>query len=386
MLTDVLIRHSITGNATMRQPIAGISDPTLARLLNATGSSNATSPGSASSTGYSSITTAISTGSARSSAQKGGIAGGTVGGFMVLLILFCLGIYISRRKGLFHHLGLQRQVDDGDDEDHLNRHPTGTSEDNTGQAPLLVDVRGNTHGLQLLCDGTESNTDIVFVHGLMGGNYTTWLDKQSNVYWPRDLLSRDIKNARILTFGYDANVVGMRTPASQNSLDDHARGLVGDLTRLRERSGTQIRNILFVAHSLGGLVVEAALAISKYAPDKHLQNIEEYTRGIVFMGTPHYGSSLADWGTFGTKMLRILKANSDIVDVLRNRSKVLAIVQTTFQSILRTREVQGKDRMIAITCFTEEQPMGIGMVRLITSFDQHSETNTIRLLSQNRRE
>jgi len=120
-----------------------------------------------------------------------------------------------------------------------------------------------------------------------------------------------------------------------------------------------------VAHSLGGLVVEAALAYSRHTANEHHRNIERYTKGIVFMGTPHYGSQLASWGVFGTNMLRILGTNSDIVAVLRSNSEILANVQQDFQAILRLREHDQEREKINITCFSEELPMaGIGMVRV----------------------
>jgi len=75
--------------------------------------------------------------------------------------------------------------------------------------------------------------DIVFIHGLTGNSYNTWLHRQSGVHWPRDLVKHDIPNARVLSWGYDADVASFWGHASSNQLAEHARNLLGDLTRLR---------------------------------------------------------------------------------------------------------------------------------------------------------
>lgn len=67
---------------------------------------------------------------------------------------------------------------------------------------------GQNHGVKVLYDGgTKASVDIVFVHGLIGNAYDTWLHKGTKVYWPSELLRQDIPDARILSFGYDADVV-----------------------------------------------------------------------------------------------------------------------------------------------------------------------------------
>jgi hypothetical protein len=73
------------------------------------------------------------------------------------------------------------------------------------------------------------------VHGLTGGRKSTWTDKRTGTFWPKDLLKRDIPNARIITFGYDSKVVKFRS-VSQNRVADHGRDLLIGLSRLRQKS------------------------------------------------------------------------------------------------------------------------------------------------------
>lgn len=76
------------------------------------------------------------------------------------------------------------------------------------------------------------------------------------MFWPKDLLSKDLPNSRIITFGYDADIVNFLSPASQNCIGDHARNLLNYVTNRRDNSNTSDRPLLIVAHSLGGLVAE----------------------------------------------------------------------------------------------------------------------------------
>ena len=200
----------------------------------------------------------------------------------------------------------------------------------------------------------------------MGNAYDTWLYKESGkdkrIHWPSELLKEDIPNARIMSFGYDADIVNFWNPASNSRLSNHAEQMVGDLVTKRVRTRTETRKILFVAHSLGGLVVERALSYSRSTVEPHLHQVEHYTSGIAFVGVPHCGSDLAKWGHIGTQMVNILrKANKDIVSVLDPGSDMLRLIQQGFHNLLRIRKNERSE--IPITCFYEELPVtGTGVV------------------------
>ena len=88
-------------------------------------------------------------------------------------------------------------------------------------------------GLRTLYTPDGASIDVIFIHGLRGNSYNSWLHAETEVYWPVDLLRHDLPAARILAFGYDANVTNLLGPASQNTISDHAETLVGDLAMLR---------------------------------------------------------------------------------------------------------------------------------------------------------
>jgi pimeloyl-ACP methyl ester carboxylesterase len=226
--------------------------------------------------------------------------------------------------------------------------------------------RGDNYGIQILFEPREQSKaviDIVFVHGLTGNAYTTWLHRLTGEHWPSRWLKEKIPDARIISFGYDADVANWWRQTSTNRITNHADDMVGGLVRLRENTATEDRKIIFVVHSLGGLVTETALSSSRYSPFEHIQQIERNTVGIVFLGTPHLGADAAKWATFASRMLSAVRqTNVNIVEVLKPDSEMLENIQKNFHSVLRQRI--DTQQPIEITCFFEQLPVKIaGEVR-----------------------
>ncbi|KAK4215438.1 hypothetical protein QBC37DRAFT_386350 [Rhypophila decipiens] len=158
-------------------------------------------------------------------------------------------------------------------------------------------------GLRLLAAGKEPViADFIAVHGLNGHRDKTW-STASGVNWLESILPKDIPNVRILTYGYNARTHGSE-PFIAESLYDHGKTLVEVLCVDRRRTKTEGRPIVFLAHSLGGLVVKAALTHSNlHGRDNSLNDIKLSAYGLVFFGTPHSGSSIA---SLGTKLLGLV--------------------------------------------------------------------------------
>lgn len=124
------------------------------------------------------------------------------------------------------------------------------------------------------------------VHGLTGNLESTWTDKSTGIAWPEALLKNDLPQSRIVTFGYDADIVHFWSMAAQNRIGNHAQTLINVLAQMRERTETEERPIIFVAHSLGGLVVEDVSLIRAYHTLS--QNKERATETY---GSDHVGNS-----------------------------------------------------------------------------------------------
>ncbi|MCJ1344209.1 hypothetical protein MMC31_002412 [Peltigera leucophlebia] len=222
---------------------------------------------------------------------------------------------------------------------------------------------GGTIGLRVL--HTPTNTpnnlvDIIFVHGLTGNSYNTWLDEKSKTYWPVHLLRHSLPNARIMTFGYNADVAKLIGPVGQNSLRDHALTLLGDLARIRREPESKNRKIVFVAHSLGGLLTKKALCLSDNSFESHLKQADACTIAVAFLGTPHRGSGLANFAKAITSILKAshTRVNPEIISLLQRKSELLREVEDSFGIWLRK-----KGQCFNMTSFYEEWELpGLGLV------------------------
>ncbi|KAH6706234.1 hypothetical protein BKA61DRAFT_492359 [Leptodontidium sp. MPI-SDFR-AT-0119] len=243
------------------------------------------------------------------------------------------------------------------------RKPVSNENPSPQQPPLPVQRKAFPSGIKLFHDMEGSLVDVVFVHGLTGDREKTWTAGNVDAPWPKILLPARLPNARFLTFGYDAQVADWRGMVSKNRISNHSWNLLTTLATYREDDSTNDRPIIFVCHSLGGLVCEDALTIARQRPEKHLQKVLRYTRGIIFLGTPHHGSGLALWAERLAKVIGLLKqTNPDILSVLQADSEVLARIQDSFHTMIRSRNQDGLPP-IEITCFFEEIPLpGVGLV------------------------
>lgn len=111
----------------------------------------------------------------------------------------------------------------------------------------------------------DAKVDIVLVHGLNCTPDKTWT-ASNGVFWPLDLLPAALKGSRvnILVYGYNADVYSRTNDrsASDNFIHQHAQTLVTSLTLFRKGEGTFKNAIIWVCHSLGGILVKRALLYS----------------------------------------------------------------------------------------------------------------------------
>jgi len=120
--------------------------------------------------------------------------------------------------------------------------------------------------------------------------------------WLRDFLPEKLPNARILLFGYNANVAFETSTAG---VREQAMNLLNRIASKREDA--EDRPIVFVAHSLGGIVVKRVLVEAKL--DESYKSIREATYGIAFFGTPHQGGNHAKLGNIATSILQSVLRN-----------------------------------------------------------------------------
>ena len=123
---------------------------------------------------------------------------------------------------------------------------------------------------------------------------------------------------------------------SQSNILNHAVTLLGDLVLDRETPDERERPIIFVGHSLGGLVIKDALCRSYNYRNSSRQSeraaIQGHTAGIVFLGTPHRGSSHAAWASLVTRLAEVVlkDKNESVIEALKNGSETTQRLQEDF--------------------------------------------------------
>jgi triacylglycerol esterase/lipase EstA (alpha/beta hydrolase family) len=178
----------------------------------------------------------------------------------------------------------------------------------------------------------EKTIDVVAVHGLQGDLYQTWTHENGTM-WLESILPDKIPYARIMTFGYDSAIA---FSSSEAMLEDKSIELINRLTMKRSsvKNGST-RPIVFVCHSLGGILVKRALILAhERSSDTHYRTILDNTRAIAFLGVPHRGADAAWWATFAANSLKGatlgMTTNTALVKDLQKASPKLATISKQF--------------------------------------------------------
>jgi pimeloyl-ACP methyl ester carboxylesterase len=135
----------------------------------------------------------------------------------------------------------------------------------------------------------EASTSVIFVHGLGGHHYGTWGDVNGGFFWPR-FLAAETPGGRVYTVSYAAaatNWIGTAMP-----IQDRATNVLELLLTERE---VREAPVVFVCHSLGGLIVkQILLSLHEQARTRtDAEQLLQMVHGVVFIATPHSGSRKA---------------------------------------------------------------------------------------------
>lgn len=83
---------------------------------------------------------------------------------------------------------------------------------------------------------------MVFIHGLTGDRESTWTAKGATACWPEMFLLKDLPEVRIITYGYDADVVNFWSMASQNTVGDHGQKFLSTIEEQNKPRKTKFRS------------------------------------------------------------------------------------------------------------------------------------------------
>ncbi|KAG8805244.1 hypothetical protein FRC17_005611 [Serendipita sp. 399] len=170
-------------------------------------------------------------------------------------------------------------------------------------------------GFTELAPGQDPIVDIVAIHGLDGHREEAWTSEDGTM-WLRDLLPSDLPNARILSYGYDADTRSFAYTSTQ-TIFRHAEGFAEELWQRRR------------AHP-------KALAIchrDDTQSDRELRDITDSTLAVMYFGTPHSGANgvqLAQW--MGRLLSVYMYTNNRVLKDLDRDSADLESIQRIYLS------------------------------------------------------
>lgn len=167
----------------------------------------------------------------------------------------------------------------------------------------------------------NSLVDVIFVHGLTGDVKETWSSENGDGYWP-EWLSEDVETISTYSLGYSASLF---EKWANKEMDLYERA--GNVLEHLAAHEIGRRPTVFIVHSLGGLLTKILLRKSQASEDKDFKNISALTKLVVFLSTPHTGSSLAN-------ALKVLPKTSKSIALLANEDGSLEDLKQSFISFV----------------------------------------------------
>jgi tetratricopeptide (TPR) repeat protein len=185
----------------------------------------------------------------------------------------------------------------------------------------LIPVSGN--------DSLQRCGDVVFVHGLNGNPGDYW--GASDSYWPK-WLGDALPDVGVWSLGYENAAFRRRrfSPISFFLGLFAGRGFAMPLVhrawnvllRLETYEVGQ-RPLVFITHSMGGLLVKQILRTARDCPaDSFEGTLLQNTKGVCFIATPHIGADLAN---LISKMKILFKNNISVDELKAHASQLLEL-------------------------------------------------------------
>lgn len=208
----------------------------------------------------------------------------------------------------------------------------------------------------------DIKTHVVFIHGLGGHYENTWISSTPDKgFWP-NWLSEDIDNVAIWSVEYLNPISRWGSPKAMH-FTDRAKDI---LHRLNQEPLIRDGEIIFVGHSMGGLMIKQMF---HYADrNSELQSIMGRVTKVSFLATPHRGSSGADLAD----RLRIIALPSVATASLLKNDPNLRELNEWYRSWVRNRDV---DHLVLM----ENQPCK-RLITIVTPDSADPGLNTEALL------
>ncbi|KAI1377216.1 hypothetical protein F4677DRAFT_415636 [Hypoxylon crocopeplum] len=207
----------------------------------------------------------------------------------------------------------------------------------------------------------DPEIDIVFVPGLGAHPEDSWKSESTSFNWTTDGLVRDFPRARILLYMYESAWTGPLKV--KQFMGNVAMTLLNGLRSKRE-GRIQRRPIVFIGHSMGGLVIAKAITIADSRRDK-FPIMFEAIAAAIFFGTPFNGAPVASAAAMYAYFAEKIGAatSSKLLDLMKPGDEGLRELKHEFMRLA------GKlNPKIDMMCFYEEQPTDFSKMAGLPSF------------------
>jgi hypothetical protein len=126
----------------------------------------------------------------------------------------------------------------------------------------------------------------IAISGLASHPFGSWQPHgpDKTFMWIRDVIPRSVPGLRTITYGYDSKLVGTN---SFQSISDMARTLLLQL-KAAGWSSPSSKPTIFLAHSLGGLVLKDAI-VQMADREKSVAGLLDNVLGAIMFGVPSLG-------------------------------------------------------------------------------------------------
>ncbi|KAI0155141.1 hypothetical protein GGR57DRAFT_88992 [Xylariaceae sp. FL1272] len=195
--------------------------------------------------------------------------------------------------------------------------------------PLILD----THFLGLTplndVDDAAHEYDVIAISGLASHPFGSWQFKSGNrnFMWIRDALPRAMPEIRAILYGYDSRLLGSK---SFQSIEDLATSFINHIKANGWHFATS-KPLLFLAHSLGGIVLKASFSMMASGDDQGQSILSRFWGGIFF-GVPSHGMTTSHLLTMVEGQV-----NEHMISDLATKSKYLEALDDQFSAIVLTR-------------------------------------------------
>jgi hypothetical protein len=213
---------------------------------------------------------------------------------------------------------------DEDEDDLIRTAPTITIDDHFKGITVLRSFKDEAEHKAELVSSLKLETiriadslSCVAISGLGGHAFGSFKERGGSHMWLRDSLPIDIPGTRIIIYGYDTQLHGSHTFQDLEALATSLRvHLLGLSTQRSSDAEPHTKPLVFVAHSLGGLLVKQAIIQMK--PDQNSQALLNSIYGGVFLGVPNQGMDISSL----VPMVRG-QPNEDLLRSLGKESQIL---------------------------------------------------------------